>query len=310
MSGQDPDRLRESGRPVTGFTRGRVLKGIGGFYYIGSGDRLIRARGKGTFKKEGLLLKVGDEVTLEEHGEDDALIREILPRRNDFSRPPIANVDLLIVVLAVRKPKPNLVVIDKMLAAAEKRGVQPVVLLNKCDLGTPEEAAEIRDVYEPLYPFIQLTATDQEGEDSGITKLRTLIRGRSAALAGQSGVGKSTITNALLQGQAMETGHVSAKTERGRHTTRHVEIFPCAGGFLFDTPGFTSLDLDECGEEEIAGFFPEFREKAAACRFDNCRHLNEPDCGVRAALKAGKIAASRYASYEAMIREARERKKY
>ncbi len=291
--------------------KGIIIKGIGGFYFVASEEGTVRAKGRGAFKKEGLLLTVGDEVlfTPAEGPEDDAVIEKVLPRKNRFHRPPIANVDLLIVVMAAADPDPNLTVADKLLVMAEKNGVRPAVCISKSDLVSQERAEELADVYRPVYPTVLVSGKTGAGAEK-LKELISGIPGTKAALAGPSGVGKSTLTNLLIPGASMETGTISGKTGRGRHTTRHVEIFPCGDGYLFDTPGFTSFDLAGVEEEELAGCFPEIARLAEECRFDDCRHMNEPDCAVTAALKDGRLSKSRYSSYVTCLKEIRENKAY
>ncbi len=198
--------------------RGLIVKGIGGFYYVKTADGIYQAKGRGVFKKEGITLAVGDNVELEVLPDGDGVINEILPRKNQFIRPPIANVDCFIVVFAAAKPKPNFSIIDKFLIMAEAGNMDAVLCINKCDLASDEELARIRDIYEGIYPMFFVSAKTGEGIDS----LDTYISGKRAAFAGPSGVGKSTITNLIVPQANMETGKISSKTSRGKHTTRHV----------------------------------------------------------------------------------------
>ena len=286
---------------------GLIIKGIGGFYYVKTADGVYQTRGRGIFKKDGVTLMVGDNVEMEVLPDGDGVINAILPRRNQFIRPPIANVDCFIVVLAAVKPKPNFSVIDKFLVMAEQHDMEAVICINKCDLVSPEALEEIRAIYRDVYPVVCVSGRTGEG----IAQLQALLRGRRAAFAGPSGVGKSTITNRIIPEANMETGTVSKKTARGKHTTRHVEIFQTeGGGLVFDTPGFTSFDILEAEEEDLADFYPEMASLKGQCRFDNCRHIKEPDCAVRAAAEAGRISAVRYQSYLANMEELRNRKKY
>lgn len=287
--------------------KGLIVKGIGGFYYVKTADGIYQAKGRGIFKKEGITLAVGDNVELEVLPDGDGVINEILPRKNQFIRPPIANVDCFIVVFAAAKPKPNFSIIDKFLIMAEAGNMDAVLCINKCDLVSDEELVRIQDIYEGIYPMFFVSAKTGEGIDS----LDTYISGKRAAFAGPSGVGKSTITNLIVPQANMETGKISSKTSRGKHTTRHVEIFESReGGLVFDTPGFTSFDILEADEAALSDYYPEFASYKGKCRFDNCRHLKEPDCRVREAAERGEISMARYESYLTNLEQVKKRKKY
>ncbi len=286
---------------------GLITKGIGGFYYVLTEEGMIEAKGRGIFKKDGITLAVGDIVEVEKTEEGKGVINSIHPRKNQFIRPPIVNVDTFIVVFAPAHPKPNYMLIDKFLIMAEMNGIEPVLCLNKCDLVSEEEVEEIRSIYADIYPI--LTVSCQTGH--GLDKLAEMVAGKKAALAGPSGVGKSTILNHLHPEANMETGAVSYKTRRGKHTTRHVEIFQLeGGGMIYDTPGFTSFEILEAEEDNLSGFYPEMDQLRGQCRYDDCRHVSEPECAVRDAVKAGRIHKKRYDSYLANLEEIRTRKKY
>ena len=272
---------------------GLIVKGIGGFYYVDTGSEIIEAKGRGIFKKDGITLAVGDRVELEiiDEAGRKGVINSIYPRKNQFIRPPIVNVDTFVVVFAASKPKPNLVLVDKFLVMAEMHGVEAVICINKSDLVSRDELDEYRNVYDGIYPVIAVSARTGEGMD----ELKKAISGKTAAFAGPSGVGKSTITNALVPHANMETGSISEKTKRGRHTTRHAEIFKAeGGGRIFDTPGFTSFEIMEADEDSLMHYYPDIEHFSGDCYYDNCRHLKEPQCAVREALKEGKIHRLRY----------------
>ena len=286
---------------------GLITKGIGGFYYVLTEEGMIEAKGRGIFKKDGITLAVGDLVELEKTEEGKGVINAILPRKNQFIRPPIVNVDTFIVVFAPAHPKPNYMLIDKFLIMAEMNGIEPVLCLNKCDLISDEDVQEIRSIYEGIYPI--LTISCQTGQ--GLDLLQNMVAGKKAALAGPSGVGKSTILNHLHPEANMETGAVSQKTRRGKHTTRHVEIFQLeGGGMIYDTPGFTSFEILEAEEDNLASFYPEMDQLRGQCRYDDCRHVSEPECAVREAVQNGEIHKKRYDSYLANLEEIRTRRKY
>ena len=287
--------------------RGLVIKGIGGFYFVKTDEGVYRAKARGLFKKDKNLISVGDEVELQvaENVEDDSWITEIMPRKNQFLRPPISNVDNMVVVFSVSNPEPNLLVIDKLLVVAEMKGVNPIICINKEDLNDGNLLSKYEAIYKGIYPVFVTEAISGDG----LSDLRDAISGGKTALAGPSGVGKSTITNYLVPDADMETGEVNIKTFRGKHTTRHVEIFEFEGGYLFDTPGFTSLDIDHDDELILRECFPEFR-KLEKCKFDDCMHINEPDCQVIKAYNEGRISESRYNSYISMAKEVKERKNH
>ncbi|MBQ9061150.1 MAG: ribosome small subunit-dependent GTPase A [Firmicutes bacterium] len=299
--------------------QGRIMKGIAGFYFVKSGETIYRCKARGIFKKQEIKPAVGDLVEFEIiEGNDDNLITEILPRRNSFIRPFVANVDCFVVVTAALRPAPVQELVDKLLIMAEHAGTEAVLCINKCDLaadlskGSGRKATDnlerFRAIYEPVYPVVLLSRDDP----SGYGRILELIRGRTAALAGASGVGKSTILNHLLEDDRMETGSISEKSQRGRHTTRHAELFQLDedGTAIFDTPGFTSFALNGIEAEELAHLYPEIERELGSCRYDNCRHVAEPGCGVKEAVEQGRISQARYDSYLALIKELDEAKKY
>lgn len=282
---------------------GLIIKGVGGFYYIETERGVIRAKGRGIFKKEGTILTVGDKVVITVRDDGDSVIEEILPRKNVFIRPPIANVDKIIIVSAVKKPKVNFDILDRFLIMAEKNNVTPVICFNKMDLAADSFKDEIEEVYGKLYKVIYVSG--KTGEN--LELIKDEIRGNKVAFAGPSGVGKSTIINRISPHANLETGAISSKTNRGKHTTRHVEIFDFEGGKVFDTPGFTSFDILEVEEGELSMYYPEIFQIGQGCRFDNCRHIKEPDCAVLKALEDGSLSKMRYQSYVNNLEEIRKR---
>ena len=293
--------------------KGIIVKGIGGFYYVKTDDGIYECKARGVFKKNGIVPTVGDYAEIEVLDEridrendftGKAWISEILERKNSFIRPPVANVDLFVIVMAAAEPEPNLAVIDRFLVMAEKNHTDAIVCINKKDLVSEERLSELLGIYSGIYPALALSGARCEG----IEELKELLKGRVCALAGPSGVGKSTILNALEPRAAVETGSLSEKTKRGRHTTRHAEIFETDfGAMIFDTPGFTSFDILEADEDELHFLYPEMAPYIGKCRFDNCRHYKEPGCAVREAAKAGEIKRSRYISYREQLLEIREK---
>ncbi|MDR0817240.1 MAG: ribosome small subunit-dependent GTPase A [Clostridiales Family XIII bacterium] len=292
---------------------GTITKALSGFYYVKPEQAQLRerpcpksvyqCRARGLFKKEGVTPLVGDEVVMEptDDVEVEGVVTGILERRNAFIRPPVANIDLFVCVIAAKDPVPNMEVLDRFLATAEAEDADSLICINKKDLGAQPRIVKI---YSSLYPVIELSALSGEGLDV----LKVALTGKRAAFAGPSGVGKSSLINRLIDSGLTETGEISAKTGRGRHTTRHVEIIDTDfGAKLYDTPGYTSFEGVNAEEAAVADLFPEFAVLAADCRFDNCRHMNEPDCAIRSAVKSRRIAESRYRSYIRMLEEAQSR---
>ncbi len=276
---------------------GQVVKGIGGFYFLEQEGQLIRCRGRGLLKRDGQKILIGDRVRWEEISGSDGIIEAVLPRDNSFIRPPIANVEQMIIVMALTSPKPNLEVIDRFLLEGEKNGVSLGICINKIDLNQPKTWEEIREIYGNLYPLYPVSGEKKEG----LARLKEALKGKVSAFAGPSGVGKSTLINSLYSGISLETGRVSEKTKRGRHTTRYVELIsPEPGTKIFDTPGFTAFHSSLMEEQPLDRYFPEMKPYWGHCQYHNCQHLREPGCAVRKGLDAGKIHPRRYATYQKM----------
>ncbi len=288
---------------------GLIVKGIGGFYYVKSGTVVYECKARGIFKKEGIVPTVGDKVSIEILADGKAVINDIYPRKNIFIRPSIANVDCFVVVVAATQPNPSRAIVDKFLVMAEKSHTDIILCINKIDLADDARLKRMKETYEHLYKMVFVSGETGQG----IRTLKEMLVGKVAALTGPSGVGKSTLLNAIMPNVFAETGEISSKTQRGRHTTRHVEIFDMEfGGMIFDTPGFTSFEILEAGEEELQFLYPEMLPYIGKCRYDNCRHLREPDCAVRKAVAEEKIKKSRYTSYIEQLNEIieKERNKY
>lgn len=281
-----------------------ITKGIGGFYYVKTPDGIVECKARGIFRKRGITPVAGDNVPL---SADGTMIDEILPRKNVFIRPPIANLDILFIVTSTTQPVPSTLVLDELAAAAIYKDVQPVLVVTKADLAA---ADMLRTAYTGSgIPLIQLNYETGEGLD----EIRGYIQGHLCAFCGNSGVGKSTLLNTLAPELKRETGSISQKLGRGRHTTREVEIFEICGGRLADTPGFASLEaqkLCRIPKDDIQHTFPEFAPYFGQCRFTGCSHRSETGCAVREAVDSGTISKTRYASYLAMYEEACARKEW
>lgn len=290
---------------------GKIIKGIAGFYYVYAEDGIVYAcRAKGIFRKDKQKPLVGDdvEVTVLDPADREGNVTRILPRRNQLLRPAVANVDQAFVLFALKDPEPNFLLLDRFLVMMEIQKIPAVICFNKKDLVTEEELSGILDIYrESGYPVLAVSA----GTGEGLSSVRECLNGKTTVVAGPSGVGKSTITNAMQPEIRMETGEISRKLKRGKHTTRHSQIIPVdAHTFLVDTPGFSSLYLDGTQEGELAGYYPEFARYEPECRFQGCRHIHEPDCGVKNALREGKLSSRRYENYLELYRELEEMRRY
>ncbi|MDR3364789.1 MAG: ribosome small subunit-dependent GTPase A [Clostridiales Family XIII bacterium] len=284
---------------------GQIVKALAGYYYVDTGEAVYQCRARGIFKKDGVTPLAGDRVRIVVQDAEEGVVDEILPRKNAFIRPPVANIDLFAVTVAAAAPETSLELTDRFLAMAEAAEADACVCINKDDL-SPAAAKRIEGVYQDIYPAVVLSAATGEG----VGELRALVAGRSVAFAGASGVGKTSLIALLADEGALKTGDVSARTGRGRHTTRHVEIFTLADGTkIYDTPGFTSFEATvaaDLSDFSAAELFPEFRGYLGACRYRDCLHENEPDCAVREALASGAVKRSRYASYLKLLAEMKD----
>ena len=285
---------------------GRIQKALSGFYYVDTGAEVLTCRARGKFRKEGLSPLVGDRVTVRELGNGEGFVESILPRKNAFERPAVANIDQLVVIGSAAIPKTDPFLIDRIAAIAALKGCEVVVLLNKCDL---DPAEELYRIYTAAgFPTLRISAETGEG----LEELIPLIAGKLSAFTGNSGVGKSSILNALDPAFQLKTGEISTALGRGRHTTRHVELFPVAGGLIADTPGFSAFDNEKGGEpldkDTLDRSFREFRPYLGQCRFIGCAHIKEKGCAVLAAVKAGDIPKSRHRSYVRLYELAKENK--
>lgn len=290
--------------------KGKIIRGIGGFYYIHTGSSVYECKAKGIFRKDNIKPLPGDLVEIAVLDEEKKLgnIEEILPRKNVLIRPAVANIDQALVIFALASPRPNFNLLDRFLVMMEKQDIPSVLLFNKLDLADEKACQEVRDRYHGSgYELVFVSAAKEEG----IETIKDILRGKTTTVAGPSGVGKSSLINRLQNQMCMETGAISEKIERGRHTTRHTELlFVEQDTYILDTPGFSSVDLIGVEKETVGSFFPEMREREDGCRFAGCSHLTEPDCMVRQALEEGKISESRYENYRLFYEELKNKKKY
>ena len=290
---------------------GKIIKGIAGFYYVNDGEnRVYQCRAKGIFRNRKIKPLVGDNVEFsildEEAGEGN--IDEILPRKNALVRPAAANVDQALVLFALTQPSPNLNLLDRFLVMMAMEKIPVVICFNKADLGDGAMKEEYKKIYEGAGYEVHFISART---DLGMDQVRELLRGRTTVLAGPSGVGKSSLTNRIQPEASMETGGISRKIERGKHTTRHSELFFVEKDtYMMDTPGFSSMYTPEIEASELKEFFPEFAEFEDECRFLGCVHIGERVCGVKEAVKEGKISLSRYENYRLIYEELKQKRRY
>lgn len=291
--------------------RGKIIKGIAGFYYVNVVESgLYECKARGVFRKEKTKPLVGDEVEMEvlDETEKTGNITAVLPRKNALVRPAVANVDQALVVFAVTEPEPHFNLLNRFLVMMEQKEIPTVLCFNKEDIATKAQTEELAEIYQVCgYPVVFTSAT----EGIHIEKVKRLLAGKTTVIAGPSGVGKSSLINRLQPTVQMETGDISRKIARGKHTTRHSELIAIDGeSYIMDTPGFSSLYAGDMEKEELKYYFREFAPFEGRCRFQGCMHLSEPDCAVKQAVERGKIHKIRYRDYQEMYAELKNRKKY
>ncbi len=289
---------------------GLIIKGIGGFYYVNAGNVLYECKARGLFRKEGITPLPGDRVRIIviDEKKKTGSIDEILPRDTQLVRPAVANVNQMAAVVAAKSPEPDLLLLDKLLVTAEVKGIDAIVCINKIDLDPEEKYLKISRAYETAgYRTVLLSSKENIGFDG----LKPLLEGRITVFAGQSGVGKSTILNKIMNAWVLQTGDISEKIERGRHTTRHAELLELdTGGYVVDTPGFSSFELEDIEHDKLDMFYPEFVPHLGKCRFSGCSHITEPGCEVKKALEEGALDRGRYERYILFYNALRENKPY
>lgn len=286
---------------------GIILKSTGGFYYVEAANGVYECKARGIFRKKNNSPKVGDKVVISVPNEGYCSIEKILPRKNTLRRPPLSNLDVLVIVVSTTEPAPNTLIIDKMTAAAVDNDIEPAVVISKSDL---KSGAELVDIYNTA--GIRAFAYSSEEPESA-SEIKDYLNGKVAAFTGNSGVGKSTLLNILYPTLELQTGEISEKLGRGRHTTRTVELFKTEGGYVADTPGFSTVDLERYNmidKDNLKFCFPEFREYLTQCQFTSCSHTCEKGCAILRAVEEGKISRSRHKSYVAMYEEVKEIKEW
>lgn len=276
---------------------GRIIKGVGGFYYIYKDGEVYECKGRGLFRKNKEKLLVGDivEFSISDQKDSHGTIEKILPRKNKIIRPEVANIDQIIIVFSIDEPSPNLLFIDKLIALSELNNLDIILCLNKMDLYKDNEKHNnIINIYESLeYPLIKLGLTDKPVEN-----LVEYMDEKVTVFAGASGVGKSSIINEIIPGLKFETGEISKKISRGKHTTRHSELVHFKKNtFIVDTPGFTSIDIEGIEKERIKDLFIDIKNFSTDCKFNTCNHIKEPHCNVKLAVEDGNINKKRYENY-------------
>lgn len=289
--------------------KGRIIKALSGFYYVQDGPVVYQCRGRGLFRKQKVSPLVGDLVEYESANTTDGTIVLIEPRINELIRPPIANVDQALLIFSVVEPSFDEALLDRFLVYVEARRVQPVICITKMDLvdsDTERKMDKWKSIYERIgYTFI-LTSSQKE---ESLLQMLPILDYKTTVVAGQSGVGKSSLLNAMNVNLKIETNEISESLGRGKHTTRHVELLPVGEGFVADTPGFSSLDFSEVEIEDLSLYFPEIARLSESCKFRGCTHRSEPQCTVKESLEAGEVVPSRYESYVSLFEELQNRKR-
>ena len=287
--------------------KGRITKGVGGLYVVHDGENFYNCKARGVFRKDGITPLVGDVVTFESDNADRYVITEIGERKNSLVRPAVANIDVLFIVVSSVDPLPNTFIIDKTIAIAEFKNIEPVLVITKTDLA---DFSELIDTYKTT--GIKIIVTNIANDD-GIREINDTMNGKACSFTGNSGVGKSTLLNKIFPDLNLATAETSVKLGRGRHTTRHVEMFFRNGGYVADTPGFSAVDIEQYDvvlKDELQYCFREFEEYIGKCKFTGCSHVSEKGCAVIAALDEGKIASSRHANYRKLYDEVKNLKEW
>lgn len=288
---------------------GIIIKGIGGFYYVKVENKVYECRARGLFRKNKTTPLIGDRVLIRVNEDDNTgYVEKILERITELKRPSVSNVNQAIIVFAVQKPEPNLWLLDRFLLLASYQKLDVIICINKSDLDSDGKADDICNIYHNAgYKIVKTSSKTKQGID----EIKDLLRDKITVFAGPSGVGKSTLLNNIQSNLQLQTGDISHKTSRGKHTTRHVELIELdLGGWVVDTPGFSTLDIDFINEKELQDYFVEIFDKSNYCRFTGCLHNKEPGCAVKEAVESGEISKSRYENYINMLQEIKDIRRY
>ncbi len=291
--------------------KGKIIKGIAGFYYVhGTDNSVYECKAKGVFRKDKRKPLVGDDVEMDVLDEENKKgnIKEILNRHSELIRPAVANVDQALVIFSIVKPQPNFNLLDRFLIMMQQQNIPCIICFNKQDIDEEGVGVQYEEIYRKCgYHTLSVSAARHQG----VEEIKELLRGKTTTVAGPSGVGKSSLINCLQSGIVMETGPISEKIERGKHTTRHSELIAIEEEtYILDTPGFSSLGLFELEKEELAAYYPEFEAHEKYCKFGGCSHISEPVCGIRDAVEEGTISKMRYENYCLLYEELKSKKKY
>ncbi len=290
--------------------QGKIIRGIGGFYYINAGNSIYECKAKGSFRKDGIRPLVGDDCIIDILDEKNRLanITSILPRHSEIIRPAVANVDQAMIIFAISRPEPNFNLLDRFIIQISQKDLPCIIVINKMDLADDDQRREIEEAYVACGCKVVFTSVSNR---EGVEEIRKLIKGKTTTVAGPSGVGKSSMINLLQSAVKMQTGVLSDKIDRGKHTTRHSELIPIdEDTYILDTPGFSSLNLFDVSTDTLKDYYYEFEDYAAECRFLDCKHISEPDCGVKKAVENGEVSRLRYENYLTLYRECKEKRKY